>query len=153
MRLHVFSQYSYTLETIIQAGQKSMAITSVPIRTNPDARPSRLFRSVPVYLQRQLVTIIRIFMTYRPFRFFAAPGLLAFVLGFFISLRFLYFYITSGGGGHIQSLILAALLMGAGFVLIVVGLLADLIAVNRNLLERLDWKIHEIEEMLTKRKN
>ena len=149
MRLHVFSQYSYTLETIIQAGQKSMAITSVPIRTNPVTRPSRLFKSVPAYLQRQVVTIIRIFMTYRPFRFFAVPGLTIFLIGFFISLRFLYFYFTAGGEGHVQSLILSELLMGAGFFLVVVGLLADLIAVNRSLLERLDWKVQGIEERLT----
>jgi glycosyltransferase involved in cell wall biosynthesis len=146
MRLHVFSEYSYTLETIIQAGQKSMAITSVPVRVNPDTRPSRLINSLPAYLQRQISTIVRIFMTYRPFHFFAVPGVLIFFAGLIISLRFLYFYITAGGEGHVQSLILSALLLGAGFFLIIVGLLADLIGVNRNLLEQLDWKVQEIEE-------
>ena len=149
MQLHVFNEYTYTLETIIQAGQKSMAITSVPVRTNPYSRPSRLFKDIPTYLHRQVSTIVRIFMTYRPFRFFAVPGIFLFITGFAISLRFLYFYFTAGGGGQVQSLILAALLMGAGFFLFVVGLVADLIGVNRNLLERLDWKLQEIEEKLS----
>ena len=151
MRIHVFSEYSYTLETIIQAGQKGMAITSVPVRTNPYCRPSRLFNSIPAYLNKQVTTIVRIFMTYRPFRFFAGPGMFLFITGFAIGLRFLYFYLTVGGEGKIQSLILAALLMGSGFFLVVIGLVTDLIAVNRNLLERVDWKIHEIEEMLAKK--
>ena len=148
MQLHVFNEYTYTLETIIQAGQKSMAITSVPVGTNPDSRPSRLYKNIPTYLHRQVSTIVRIFMTYRPFRFFAVPGIFLFVAGFAIGLRFLYFYLTVGGEGKIQSLILAALLMGSGFFLVVVGLVADLIAVNRNLLERLDWKVQQIEEKL-----
>jgi glycosyltransferase involved in cell wall biosynthesis len=148
MQLHVFNEYTYTLETIIQAGQKSMAITSVPIKTNPYSRPSRLYKNIPTYLQRQVSTILRIFMTYRPFRFFAVPGILLFISGLLISLRFLYYYLTSGGVGHVQSLILSALLMGSGLFLIVVGLLADLIAVNRNLLERLDWKVQQMDEKL-----
>lgn len=152
MQLHVFNEYTYTLETIIQAGQKSMAITSVPVRTNPYSRPSRLFKNVPTYLYRQVSTIGRIFMTYRPFRFFAVPGILTFIAGFAIGLRFLYFYLTAGGEGHVQSLILSALLMGAGFFLVVVGLLADLIGVNRNLLERLDWKVQQIEDTLGSKK-
>ena len=152
MQLHVFNEYTYTLETIIQAGQKSMAIISVPVRTNHYSRPSRLFKSIPSYVQRQVSTIVRIFMTYRPFRFFAVPGILLFVAGFAIGLRFLYFYLTVGGEGKIQSLILAALLMGSGFFLGVVGLVADLIAVNRNLLERLDWKVQQIEEKLESKK-
>jgi len=88
-------------------------------------------------------------MTYRPFHFFAVPGVLIFFAGLTISLRFLYFYITAGGEGHVQSLILSSLLIGSGFFLFVVGLLADLIGVNRNLLERLDWKLHEIDEKIT----
>ena len=125
-----------------------MAITSVPVRINPDTRPSRLFNSIPSYIRRQISTIVRIFMTYRPLHFFAVPGLLIFSAGLIISLRFLYFYLTAGGEGHVQSLILSALLMGAGFFLVVVGLLADLIGVNRNLLERLDWKVQQIEDTL-----
>ena len=91
-------------------------------------------------------------MTYRPFRFFAVPGGLLFSGGFAIGVRFLYFYFTEGGEGKIQSLILAALMMGSGFFLIIVGLLADLIAVNRNLLERVDWKVQQIEDELRNNK-
>jgi hypothetical protein len=87
-------------------------------------------------------------MTYRPFRFFAVPGVLLFSGGFAIGLRFLYFYFAEGGEGKIQSLILGALMMGSGFFLVIIGLLADLIAVNRNLLERVDWKVQQIEEKL-----
>ena len=148
MRMNVFSDYTYTLETVIQAGQKGMAITSVPVRTNPATRPSRLMSSVRGYVVKSVLTIVRIFMTYRPFRFFAVPGICLFLAGFAIGLRFLYYYLTVGGEGKIQSLILAALLLGSGFFLVVVGLVADLIAVNRNLLERLDWKVHQIEEKL-----
>lgn len=152
MRVHVFSEYSYTLETIIQAGQKGMAITSVGVRTNPFSRPSRLFNSIPSYLNRQVTTIVRIFMTYRPFRFFAGPGIFLFIAGFAIGLRFLYFYLTVGGEGKVQSLILGALLMGSGFFLVIVGLVTDLIAVNRKLLERLDWKVQQIDERLGRNK-
>jgi glycosyltransferase involved in cell wall biosynthesis len=148
MQLHVFNEYSYVLETIIQAGRKGMTITSVPIRTNKDLRPSRLVKSIPRYIQRQVLTIVRIFMTYKPFRFFAVPGAVFFSLGGVISLRFLFFYLTGDGRGHIQSLILSALLMGMGFFLVVIGLVVDLIAVNRKLLERLDWRVQKIEENL-----
>lgn len=135
MQLNVFSEYTYTLETIIQAGQKGMAIVSVPIRTNEDLRPSRLVKSIHTYVRRSILTILRILMTYRPFEFFAIPGIISFVLGLIICLRFLYLYINGSGSGHIQSLILATLLVGNGFFLIVVGLLADLLSVNRRLME------------------
>lgn len=147
-RLNVFNDYSYTLETIIQAGHKGMAIVSVPIRTNPQLRPSRLFGSLAGYLRQQALTMVRIFMTYRPFFFFAAPGLLIFLGGFALGLRFLFFYLSGEGAGHVQSVILSALLLGTGFFLIVVGLLADLTAVNRQLLEKLDWRLQQIEDRL-----
>jgi hypothetical protein len=150
MQLHVFNEYSYTLETIIQAGRKGMAIVSVPVSTNDPLRPSRLVTSVPAYLRRQLLTMLRIFMTYKPFFFFAAPGTLAFLAGLLIGLRFLYFYLGGTGAGHVQSVILSALLMGSGFFLVVVGLLADLASVNRKLLEGLDWRLKRIEEAVEK---
>ncbi len=148
MRLHVFNDYSYTLETIIQAGRKGMAIHSVPIRTNPVIRPSRLFRSNLQYIRRQALTLVRISMTYNPFFFFATPGVLSFLFGFLIGLRFLFYYAMEGGAGHIQSLILAALLMGSGLFLVIVGLLADLMSVNRKLLEGMDWRLKKMEERL-----
>ena len=146
MKLQVFNSYSYVLETVIQAGQKGMAITSVPVRTNPELRPSRLFRSTLGYVARQGLTIVRIFMTYRPFAFFAVPGTLVFLGGFALGVRFLWFYFTGDGAGHVQSVILSALLMGSGFFLVVVGLLSDLAAVNRKLLEGVDWRLRMLEE-------
>ena len=153
MRLNVFNEYTYTLETIIQSGQKGMAITSVPIRTNKDLRPSRLVKSISSYISQSILTIIRIFMTYRPLRFFAIPGVISFSLGMLISLRFLYFYLTGNGSGHIQSIVLAALLLGTGFFLCVVGLIADLIAVNRKLMEKLDWRVQQVEESFQEKKH
>jgi len=145
LQLHVFNEYTYTLETIIQAGHKNMAVTWVPIRTNPDTRPSRLVRSIPSYVLRSAMTIGRIFMTYRPFRFFAMPGTALFLAGTALGVRYLTYYFVDGGSGHVQSLILASLLLGAGFFLGVVGLVVDLISVNRQLLERLDYRLHRIE--------
>lgn len=148
MQLHVFNQYTYTLETIIQAGLKGLIITSVPIRTNADLRPSRLVKSVSSYVRRSIFTILRIFMTYRPFRCFAVPGAISFGVGLIIGGRFLILFFSGNGSGHIQSLILCSLLLGVGFFLIIAGLIADLISVNRQLLERLDWRIKRIEEKL-----
>jgi glycosyltransferase involved in cell wall biosynthesis len=153
MRLNVFNEYTYTLETIIQAGQKGMAVTSVPIRVNEDLRPSRLVKSIPSYIQRSVLTIIRIFMTYKPFRFFAVPGAVSFSLGILLGLRFIYFYFTGEGGGHIQSVILSTLLLAVGFFLVVIGLMVDLISVNRKLLEKLDWRMQKMEEGMEKKED
>ena len=147
-RLNVFNSYTYTLETIIQAGQDAMAITCVPIRTNRDLRPSRLVKSIPSYLKRSAITIIRVFITYKSFKFFFFPGLISFGLGFLLGLRFCYFYFTGDGSGHVQSLILAALLLGVGAFLMVVGLLADLVSVNRRIAEENRWRLRRIEEQL-----
>jgi glycosyltransferase involved in cell wall biosynthesis len=148
MQLNVFSEYTYTLETIIQAGQKNMAISSVPIRTNPDLRPSRLLRSIPSYVGRSASTIVRIFMTYRPFQFFAIPGTICSAVGFMLCVRYLLFLLAGSGAGHIHSLILASLMLGMGLTGIVVGLMADLISVNRKLLEKIDWRLQQLEERI-----
>jgi glycosyltransferase involved in cell wall biosynthesis len=136
-RLTVFSDYTYTLETIIQAGQKNMAITSVPIRVNGDLRPSRLVKSIASYIQRSIVTIIRVFVIYRPFRFFASIGIALFTLGFIIGLRFLYKWLTVDYDGHIQSLILASSLLIIGFQTILIAFVADLLSANRKLMEEI----------------
>lgn len=133
--LMVFNDYTYTLETIIQAGQKNIAITSVPVSVNEDLRPSRLVKSIPSYIQRSIITMIRIFVIYRPFRFFTAIGLVLFLAGFLLGLRFLYYFFTGDGSGHIQSVIFSGLLLGMGFQTFLVAFLADLIAANRKLLE------------------
>jgi glycosyltransferase involved in cell wall biosynthesis len=136
----VFSDYTYTLETIIQAGQKNMAITSIPVRVNKDLRPSRLAKSIPSYVRRSIVTIVRIFIIYRPFRFFVAIGATLFGAGFLIGLRFLWKYLEGEGSGHIQSLILASVLLGMGFQTLLVAVLADLLSANRKLLEDIRFK-------------
>jgi glycosyltransferase involved in cell wall biosynthesis len=140
-RLMVFNDYTYTLETIIQAGQKNMAITSVPIRVNGDLRPSRLVKSNPSYIKRSVVTIIRIFIIYRPFRFFGTIGAVLFSVGILIGLRFLWKYLIGEGEGHVQSLILAALLLGMGFQTLLIAVVADLLAANRKLLEDVRYRL------------
>lgn len=146
MRLHVFNRYTYTVETIIQAGRKGMRVLSVPVQVNPATRPSRLVRGSGSYVARQLNVMVRVFMTYKPFRFFAVPGVIAGALGTALLLRFLWYYVTEGGAGHIQSVIIGALLAGVGLFLVVIGLLADLIAVNRQLLEDVEWRVRRMEE-------
>lgn len=133
----VFSEYTYTIETIIQAGQKNMAILSVPIRTNADLRPSRLVKSIASYVRRSIGTIIRIYAIYRPMRFFGTIGAVLFGLGFLLGLRFLYHFLQGDGNGHIQSVILAGALLVMGFQTMLVAFLADLLAANRKLSEEI----------------
>ncbi|WP_337022325.1 MULTISPECIES: glycosyltransferase family 2 protein [unclassified Pantoea] len=143
-KLIVFSEYTYTLETIIQAGQKDISICSVPVNVNEDLRPSRLVKSIPSYIQRSIFTIIRIFVIYRPFRFFLTIGSILMTLGLLISLRYMYFYIFQTGEGHVQSLILSAVLIMMGFQTILVSFLADLLSANRKLLEDIRVKTNKI---------
>lgn len=137
LRLNVFSKYTYTMETIIQAGQKNMTIASVPVRVNPDLRPSRLVRSIVGYVRKSMTTIVRMFVVYRPFRFFMLMGTLIFLAGSAVGGRFLYFYLMGDGSGKIQSLILAAVLLMMGFHTMLLAFVTDLLAVNRKLLEEL----------------
>ncbi len=141
-QLNVYNNYTYTLETIIQAGQKNIATTSVPIRTNEDLRPSKLVSSIPNYVKKSVVTIFRIFVVYKPFRFFMSIAAVLFSLGFLLGLRFLYFYFTGDGEGHTQSLILAGVLLGMGFQTGLIAFVADLLAVNRELLEKTRYGIN-----------
>ena len=147
-RLNVFSDYTYTLETIIQAGHQRMRVKSVDIRTNADLRPSRLLKSIPSYVRYSAVTIVRVFLAYQPFRFFGVPGLLAVLAGGLIGARFVYDFVVNGGSGHIQSLILASILVGTGTLLVLLALMADLISVNRKLMEKVDLRLADIEEHL-----
>lgn len=146
MRLNVFSEYTYTLETIIQAGQKDIPIASVPIRTNGYLRPSRLMKSMRAYIQRSILTIFRIFITYRPLRFFLCVGAVPFLIGMFLSFRWLWLYaIDPTGRTHLPSLIAAAVCTLIGVLLWVLGLVGDLIAVNRKLLEDIQLRTKRIE--------
>jgi glycosyltransferase involved in cell wall biosynthesis len=138
----VFTDYTYTLETIIQAGQKNMAIMWVPIRVNPFLRPSRLIKNIFSYVNRSIVTIIRIFIIYQPFRFFATVSLILFSLGFLIGVRFLYYLFLGLGTGHIQSLILASAFLLMGFQSFLIAFIADLLAANRKLLENIRYKLN-----------
>jgi glycosyltransferase involved in cell wall biosynthesis len=137
LRLCVFSDYTYTLETIIQAGRKNIAITSVPIAVNAVVRPSRLVRSIPSYVRRSLFTIVRIFILYKPLRFFLYVGTAFLLPGLAIGIRFLLNFLSGNGQGNVQSLILAAVLLVTAVVVYAAGVLADLVASNRVLLEEL----------------
>ena len=145
LRFNVFNDYTYTLETIIQAGQKSIAITSVPVRVNRELRPSRLVKSIPSYLTKSLVTIIRIFVVYKAFRFFMSVGLMLFCTGLIGGIRFLCYYFSGNGSGHVQSLIFASVLLGIGFQTMLTAFLADLLAVNRRLMEDIQYRVKRLE--------
>jgi glycosyltransferase involved in cell wall biosynthesis len=145
LQINVFNNYTYTLETIIQAGQKGLTVISVPVHVNPELRPSRLVRSIPEYLWRSALTIGRIFVTYRPLRFFLAVSALLCVAGCLIGVRFLFEFARGHGQGHVQSLILAAILMIGSMLFFMLGLLADLISVNRRLLEDLRARLAGLE--------
>jgi len=133
--LFVTSNYTYTLETIIQAGHGNLKITSVPIRVNGETRPSRLVKNIFSYVRKSLFTILRVFVLYSPFKSFAGLGIALFGTGFLVGGRFLYFLAQGQGQGHVQSLILAALLMILGFQSILVAFVADLLAANRKILQ------------------
>lgn len=145
MRLNVFNEYTYTLETIIQAGQKNMAIISIPIRVNEDLRPSRLVKSISSYVRKSIGTIIRIFITYRPVKVFSIFGGILFFSGFLLGLRWLILYYMGSERTHIPSLVLAAILMLSGFMSILAGILSDLIATNRKLLEEIQYRVRNLE--------
>ncbi len=145
LRLNVLSEYTYTLETIIQAGRANMAIENVDIRVNGDLRPSRLVKSIWSYVQRSLVTIARIFMTYKPMRFFMFPGVVLGSIGVLIGARFLYYLAIGNGQGHLQSLLLAAILILVGAQMMLFGLVAELIGNNRKVLEDIQWRTRRME--------
>ena len=145
LRLNVISNFTYTLETIIQAGKKSIPVTHVPVRTNKPTRPSRLFKSMFAYLKQSGSTIARIYALYEPLKTFLYIGGIIFGTGLIISGRFLYFYLIGNGEGHIQSLILAAVLMIVGFQVGMIGLLADIISANRRLIEDILYRIRKNE--------
>ena len=143
MVLNVFSDYTYTLETIIQAGQKNLRISSVPIRVNGELRPSRLVRSILSYVRRSIFTMLRIFVVYRPLRFFMTVSMLPLLLGLGLGGRFVVYYLQDEGRGHIQSLILAAVMLLVAFQTMLLAVLADLQSVNRRLLEDLQLRERE----------
>ena len=145
MQINVINEYTYTLETIVQAGRNKIAMESVPVRTNAELRPSRLFSSIGAYVKRSMVTIIRAFLMYKPLKFFILVGLVPFFIGIGIGIRFLYYVMIGASGGHIQSLILASTLILIGVMTFIMGLQADIIAANRKLLEDIQFRVKKIE--------
>lgn len=145
MRLNVTNEYTYTLETIVQAGREKIAMESVPIRTNAELRPSRLFHSMLGYVKKSMVTIVRAFMMYKPLKFFTIVGIIPFLIGVAIGIRYLVFVFTGTAGGHVQSLILACILILMGTITIIIGMQADIIAANRKLLEDIQYRVRKLD--------
>jgi glycosyltransferase involved in cell wall biosynthesis len=145
LRMTIISEFSYTLESIIQAGKRRMAVAHVEVRTNAVTRESRLFDSVFAYIKRSSATIVRIYASYEPLKVFSYIGSLFLGIGLLISLRFLYYYVNGEGYGKLQSLILAAVLLIVGFQVILIGLVADLIYGSRKILEDVQYRVKRLE--------
>jgi len=143
--LNVFDNYTYTLETIIQAQAKGLRVISVPIRVNEVTRKSKLVKNLFQYIKNSTFTIIRMFIIYRPFRFFAIIASIFLLLGLILGFRFLYYYMTGFGTGHVQSLILASILILTGFHLGIFAILADLLSINRKLSEDIQLRLKKLE--------
>lgn len=145
MRMNVVNDYTYTLETIVQAGREKIAITSVPIHTNAELRPSRLFKSIWGYVKKSILTILRAFMMYKPLMCFTLLAIPSTVIGLGIGVRFLIYLANGAGSGHIQSLILACTLIIIGFLTFMIGLVADVIAANRKILQDVQYHVKRME--------
>lgn len=145
MRMNVVNDYTYTLETIVQAGRRKMAVTSVPIRTNPELRPSRLFHSMFGYVKKSMLTILRSMMQYKPLYCFTILGSVLSLIGLFVLIRFLVFYFQGAGSGHIQSLVIACMLITIGVTGFFFGLLGDTVAANRRLLEEMQFELRRMD--------
>jgi glycosyltransferase involved in cell wall biosynthesis len=144
LRTLVLSRYSYTLETLIQAGASRIPTVFVPVRTNPPTRPSRLMRSIPDYMTHSTVTIVRAYAMYQPLRVFSSIGGLLLLAGSALGVRYLYFVSVGQGAGHIQSVILAGVLLIIGFQVLLIGLVADLIGFNRRILEEINYRVRKM---------
>ena len=145
LQLNIVSPFSYTIEMLIQAGRKNLAIASVPVRTNAPTRPSRLFRGVPHFIVRSTATMVRMYAMYKPLATFVSLGSVLFIAGAIPILRFLYFWYIGDYSGHIQSLVLGGVLVTLGCVTLLIGLVADLINFNRQLIEITLEKVRRLE--------
>jgi len=145
LRTIVQSGYSYTLETLIQAGARGRTVKFVPIAVNPQTRPSRLMKSIPHYIRNSSVTIMRAYALYRPLRVFTVVGLIFIVLGLIPGIRFLYLFAIGDRIGHVQSLILSAILLIVGFQVLLIGLVADLISSSRKIQEETMYRVRRLE--------
>lgn len=147
LRLNIITNFTYTLETIMQSGEKPITIVTVSTHSNPPTRPSRLFRGILQYLRRQVPSILRLYLVYQPLRTFTLIAAAFLFVGGLLGVRFLYFIASGTGAGHVQSLILAAILLIVGFQLLILGLVSDLLAANRRLLEDVLYRVRKIELM------
>jgi glycosyltransferase involved in cell wall biosynthesis len=145
LRTLVLSDYSYTLETLIQAGARRKSVAFVPVGTNPQLRPSRLFPSMTQYIRLSGGTILRAYTLYRPLRVFLTLGLLLILLGSIPGVRYLCLLATGQGVGHVQSLILAAILLVVGFQIVLIGLVADLMSFNHKVLEEVVYRLRRLD--------
>jgi len=146
LRMNVVSEFTYTLETIIQAGKQSVAIDHVPVRTNPMLRRSRLYGTMGGYVKRSAATILRVYTMYEPLKMFSYAGAVIFALGLVPGVRFLFLFLAGESQGHVQSLILSAVLIILGFQIFVLGVIADLIGANRKLIEGVLYRVRKVEE-------
>lgn len=145
LRINVTDEYTYTLESIVQAGRERIPMAHVPIHTNGELRPSRLFYSMSSYVRKSMVTIIRAYIMYKPLKFFACVGAVPFFVGVVLGIRYLTLLMTINSSGHIQSLILASVLLLMGFITFVIGLMADILAKNRIILEDIQYHVRKID--------
>ncbi|MCM1495519.1 MAG: glycosyltransferase family 2 protein [Bacteroides sp.] len=151
MQMNVVNEYTYTLEQIVQAGRTKIAITSVPIRTNEELRPSRLFSSMFGYVKKSMLTIIRAYLMYKPMRFFLTLGCFPFVIGMALGIRYIVLLCMGAGQGNVQSLILCSMLIMISVMIWVLGLLADVMAANRKILQEIQQKVRELDYKLQDR--
>ncbi|TKB58404.1 glycosyltransferase family 2 protein [Ferrimonas aestuarii] len=147
-QINIVSDFSYTIEMLVQASAKRLSVVSVPIRTHSKTRESRLFRTIPQFIQMSVSSLFRIYVMYRPLRAFLALGLTAMVIGTLPILRFLFLYFSGDGDGHIQSLVIGGTLVLMGVITILVGVVADLINFNRKLMEKLLRRVEKLDEQL-----
>ena len=145
MRINVTNEYTYTLETIVQAGRERIPMEHVPIRTNGELRPSRLFHSMMGYVRKSMVTIVRAYIMYKPLKFFTFVGAIPFIAGLILGIRYLYLLITVNASGHVQSLILSSTLLLMGFITFIIGFMADILAKNRMILEDIQYHVRKID--------
>lgn len=145
IRMNIVSSFSYTIEMLIQAGKRGMSVATVPVGVNPVTRESRLFQNIPSFLERSLTTMVRVYAMYKSFRFFFYIGTILTLLGLLPIIRFIYFYFIADGSGHIQSLVLGGILLLMGFISYMIGLVADLISFNRQLLEMTLERVKRLE--------
>jgi len=145
LQMNVISDFTYTVETIISAGNKNLAIEHTPVRTNKKLRESRLFPSISIYIRRSLVTMLKAYSMYRPLKLFTIAGGTTFLIGLAIGCRYLFFFFQGQTEGHVQSLILSAIMLIVGFQIIMMGISAELIAVNRQILEDIQVRIKKNE--------